>query len=138
MNPKHQLFCDTYLANGRNATKAYMSVYQCKNEDTARKSGARLSSNVDICAFLSEKTQKHSHNLGITLQTQLEGLNKVKELAMLADDRGKRDLRAYTQAIEIQNKMLGLNEPSKIELTGKDGGAIKADNQLTIRIIKGN
>ena len=46
---------------------------------------------------------------------------------MVADDRGKRELTAYVKATEVQNKMLGLDAPTKLELTGKDGGNLKVE-----------
>ena len=132
MNPKHQLFCDTYLTNGRNATQAYLTVYKSKSEDTARKLAPRLMANDVISDFLMSKITEHSKNVGITLETQLAGLDKVKELAMMADDKGKRELTAFVKATEVQNKMLGLDAPTKLELTGKDGGKIQVDTTLTL------
>lgn len=122
MNPKHQLFCDTYLSNGRNATQAYMSVYKSKNDETARKLAPRLMSNDGISAFLMSKMNEHSQNVGITLESQLEKLKDLYQLSYAVGDN-----KGCIKAIEVQNKMLGLDAPTKLELTGKDGGNLKVE-----------
>ena len=47
LSPEHQLFVHAYIKHTFNATKAYQEVYQC-DEESARRSGARLLTNVDI------------------------------------------------------------------------------------------
>ena len=47
---------------------------------------------------------------------------------------GKTQLTAGIKAIEIQNKMLGLDAPTKLELSGKDGESIKIDASITLLV----
>ena len=122
MNPKHQLFCETYLCNGRNATQAYLSVYKKVAEPTARANGSKLLTITNIANFISQRTNDYSQNLGITRDSQLEKLKDLYQLSYAVGDN-----KGCIKAIEVQNKMLGLDAPTKLELTGKDGGNLKVE-----------
>lgn len=60
-----------------------------------------------------EKLQK-KHN--ITRDKLVEELNEIKELAKVPDNFGKINATAIIKAIEVQAKLLGLNEAEKSEL----------------------
>lgn len=65
-----------------------------------------------------ESVKKHN----ITRDSLVEELNEVKLLAKIPDDFGKINVTAIIKAIEVQAKLLGLNEPTKTEtkVTGLD------------------
>ena len=65
-----------------------------------------------------ESVKKHN----ITRDSLVEELNEVKLLAKIPDDFGKINATAIIKAIEVQAKLLGLNEPTKTEtkVTGLD------------------
>jgi hypothetical protein len=60
-NAKHELFCQEYLANELNATKAYQKVYNPKTGASA--SGARLLANVKITQRVEELKSKRSKKI---------------------------------------------------------------------------
>lgn len=62
-----------------------------------------------------EAVKKHN----ITRDKLVEELNEVKELAKVPDQFGKINSTAIIKAIEVQAKLLGLNEAEKIENTIK-------------------
>ena len=134
LSPKHKLFCDTYLANGLSNVEAYITVYKPKKPVTANVNASRLLSSANIKQYLDSEKQKLSETLGITKKSQLEKLAKIHELALIPDMDGKTQLTAGIKAIEIQNKMLGLDAPTKLELSGKDGESIKIDASITLLV----
>lgn len=58
-----------------------------------------------------ETAKKHN----ITRDSLVEELNEVKELAKIPDQFGKINATAVIKAIEVQAKLLGLNEAEKQE-----------------------
>lgn len=138
LNPRHKAFADEYLANGMNATQAYMKVYKTKSEEVARKNASRLMTNADIKEYLESKRNKVSNKLEITAERQLAELNKILELAM-QNIHGKHsdqfDLGNAIRALEAQNKMLGLNAPDRQELSGLNGGPIQTEVKTTWEVI---
>ncbi len=60
---------------------------------------------------VKESVKKHN----ITRDSLVEELNEVKELAKIPDQFGKINATALIKAIEVQAKLLGLNEPEKVE-----------------------
>lgn len=115
INKRHELFAKTYLANGMNATQAYLSVYKCSNI-VADKNGPKLLGNAGIQAMIEKANEKQIKKLEITRESQLKDLETAKEMAILGNLKGEKQLSAYVKAIEVQNKMLGLNEADKISI----------------------
>lgn len=58
LSNNQKLFCQEYIKQGMNATKAYMQVYKTKTEESARKSASRLLTNVDIKNYIAELQSK--------------------------------------------------------------------------------
>lgn len=110
LSAKHQAFCDEYLANGMNATKAYMTVYKV-TERVAEASSSRLLSNVKIKEHLQKEGEKTAQKLQITKEELLRDLQDIKDR-----NKGVRDQTAM-KAIEIINKMSGFDAPVKSEIT---------------------
>lgn len=110
LSAKHQAFCDEYLANGMNATKAYMTVYKV-TERVAEASSSRLLSNVKIKEHLQKEGEKTAKKLQITKEELLRDLQDIKDR-----NKGVRDQTAM-KAIEIINKMSGFDAPVKSEIT---------------------
>ena len=58
MTDKQKRFCDEYLIDC-NATRAYKAAYPfIKSDESARRSGSRLLTNVDVKAYLEEQMEK--------------------------------------------------------------------------------
>lgn len=62
-----------------------------------------------------EQTKETAKKHNITRDSLVEELNEVKELAKIPDQFGKINATAVIKAIEVQAKLLGLNEPEKVE-----------------------
>lgn len=110
LSPKHKAFCDEYLANGMNATRAYATVYKV-NDRVAGPSGDRLLKNVKVEEYLQEQKQNLAKRLNITKEEILMDLQDIKDR-----NKGVRDQTAM-KAIEIINKMSGFDAPVKSEIT---------------------
>ena len=74
--------------------------------------------NVDIQEAIQKEQEKTSKKLEITRESQLADLDLVKKKALERLDDDIPQFNAFMKAIELQNKMLGLNEPDKIDLQG--------------------
>ena len=65
---------------------------------------------------------QEKHN--ITKDSLLIDLAKAKEIALVPNDYGTVQIGAFIKACEVQAKMLGFNEPEKVNY----GGEIKVLN----------
>ena len=61
-------------------------------------------------------TQKLIESINITKESLLKELDEVKRMSLVPDDNGRFNAQAVIKAIEVQAKMLGLNEAQKQEL----------------------
>lgn len=69
--------------------------------------------NEQTIEIAKESVIKHN----ITRDSLVEELNEVKELAKIPDQFGKINATAVIKAIEVQAKLLGLNEAEKSNIT---------------------
>jgi hypothetical protein len=112
-----KLIADDYLITG-NGVKS-VQKYKDNSYDAARKYYERLSQNVAYQDYLKEQQQTTSKKLLITRESQLKELQDIKgDFESRPSDKIK--------AIEVQNKMLGLNEPDKIDLTSNGDNILDA------------
>lgn len=116
LTPKQKLFVEAYLSNGFNGLQACKKAGYKGNDVTLGAVAYENLNKPQIKAFIDEEQRKTSQKLSITRESLLNDLNKAKELALI---EGDRQLPSYLKAIEIQAKMLGLNEPDKLELSGQ-------------------
>lgn len=61
-------------------------------------------------------TQKLIESINITKEILLKELDEVKQISLTPDSNGRINAQAVIKAIEVQAKMLGLNEAQKQEL----------------------
>lgn len=66
-------------------------------------------------------TLESLQSLNISRNSLLQQLEDVKTDCFIPDDYGKINASAIIKAIEVQAKMLGLNEPEKQEIIVKSG-----------------
>jgi phage terminase small subunit len=139
LNQRQMNFVMEYINNGGNATSAYRVAYNC-DKPFARISGTKLLSNANIQQYLAEMQTKIALKIQqeviITKETQLKELQDWKVIAV--EDR---DINGFTRIVEIQNKMLGLNEAEKLDLgieqRLKSGDIKTLDNQFkTLKRLK--
>jgi len=108
---KQKLFCETYVSNGLNATQAAISAGYKKS--SAKETGYENLTKPHIAQYIKELQAETSQKLVITRESQLKELNELKDMA-----KDLQEVNNAIKAIEVQNKMLGLNEPEKISLEG--------------------
>ena len=90
MTDKQKIFCDEYLIDF-NATRAYKNAYpNCKKENSARKAGSRLLTNVDIQEYIEQKMKEREERTTITQDMVIKELSKVafSDIRKLYTDKG--------------------------------------------------
>lgn len=86
LSDRHRMFCDEYLANGMNGTRAYLKVYKSvKKEEVARAAAARLLTNVNVEAYIKSKQEEQSEK---SLMTYEELVNKFLWIVKNAEEEG--------------------------------------------------
>jgi len=58
LNTKELIFANEYIANGQNATQAYLKAYPDVTEETARVNGSKLLTNTNIRAYIDAELKK--------------------------------------------------------------------------------
>lgn len=104
---KQRRFCEEYVIDW-NATRAAKAAGY--SEKTAYSIGQENLKKPEIQAFLEEIQKDISKLAGVSA---LRNINKLVEIAFAEDEKTRHTDRI--KAIEVINKMLGLNEPEKIE-----------------------
>lgn len=133
LSERHKAFVNEYLINGRNGTKAYMSVYKSvTSEDSAKANASRLLTKDNVKEYLEkeqEKLQKKTDiNKEFILGEYMELLDSCKVEGI--DGYGTiKDRTNWAKALSQLTKMLGLDAPDKSEVEHKG---------LTINILKPN
>lgn len=77
---------------------------------------AQKTKQTDIANIDKEQRKELQKKHNITRDSLVEELNEVKELAKIPDQFGKVNSQAIIKAIEVQAKLLGLNEAEKSEV----------------------
>ena len=114
LTPKQAKFVECYLANGMNGTQACL-------EAGYSESGARVQANTNLTnTNIQEAIRKHrdktSKKLEITRESLLKDIQVAKDMALTEE---QPQFQAYLKSIEMQAKILGLNEPDKIDIQGQ-------------------
>jgi phage terminase small subunit len=116
-------FCQLYAgACFGNASKAYIDAgYRPKGDDSARKEGSRLLTNVDIEKRIAHLRRLRMKELAIDQTRIMEMRLKIIYNA----DSGDGDKLRALDSIE---KALGLNQPEKVEHSMAEGAVIRFIN----------
>ena len=114
LTPKQVKFVENYLANGMNGRQACIDAGY--SEKTAHTQANENLTKPYIQEAISKEQAKTSKKLNITRESQLADLDLVKKKALERLDDDIPQFNAFMKAIEMQNKMLGLNEPDKIDI----------------------
>ena len=128
LTPKQELFCQTYVKTG-NASEAYRTAYNASKmkDTTINEKSSRLLKEYKISTrvnFLRNKVEE-KHDL-----TKDKIVNRLKEIIFAQEQLGvdKIDLTAMNKAIDTVNKMLGYNEPEKVEHSGNLNHSLTLDD----------
>lgn len=138
LTDQQRKFCDLYLANGLNATKAYLEAYPAtKSEKAAGANAARLIGNDRVSAYLQEQAGKASSSVQLDVEWIISRLMKVTdrcmqaepvmvfdpaEKAMVESGEWKFDSAGANKALELLGKYLQLfTEKKEVKHTGNVG-----------------
>ena len=106
LTPKQRLFCEEYILDW-NATRAAKAAGY--SENTAQQIGSENLLKPLIKEYIEEIQKDIAKLAGISRLSIINDLIKIKDNA----EQDKDSLKA----IEVINKMIGLNEPDKTEVT---------------------
>jgi phage terminase small subunit len=109
----HQKFAEG-IASGLNQTRAYMAAYPDASEESARRLGSQLLTNVDVASKVDELQKKVEKEFSMT---RAEWLERFKSLADNSEMVGEL---AVTKAClrEIGLAMPGWYAPAGVKLEG--------------------
>lgn len=119
LTPKQSAFVDAYCSNGGNATQACITAgYSVK---TAQEIGAQNLSKLIIKNAIQLRQNPIAEKHKITRESLIADLQMIKNLSLEHDPKAGvfAQYNNALKAIEQTAKMLGLNEPEKIELSGQ-------------------
>ena len=108
LRSKKQLFIDTYLKNGGNATQAYKVVYPNAKTSTCRSNSSKWMNDPQIKKAISKAKYKASMRSQITVESQLKRLDAIISTSEGSDEA--KDKSVAITAIKEQNTLLGLYE----------------------------
>lgn len=124
MTEKQKLFCEEYLANGLNATQAYLKVYKnVKSADVARRLASRLMTNDDVKDYISVALAKIHDEKTMDAKEVMERLTAIgrEETTdqLLTMDGDIKEVKSKTQdrirALELIGKAYGMFK-DKVEM----------------------
>lgn len=86
LTDQQRKFCDLYLANGLNASKAYQEAYpKCKTEASARASASQLLTNPNVSEYLAVQAQKVTEKAEVSAEWVIANFKKIAERCMQAE-----------------------------------------------------
>ena len=106
---KQKKFCETYVSNNFNGTQAAIAAGYSKN--SSRSMGSQLLTKLNVQKYIEKLKEKTAKQLNITRESQVQELNELKQMA-----KELAEVNNAIRAIEVQNKMLGLNEPETVNI----------------------
>jgi phage terminase small subunit len=121
---RHQKFCDEYLANGMNGTRAYLSVYtNVKKDETAMVNASRLLSTAKVSEYVKSKQKEQSEK---SLMSYEELVNKFIWVVNNSEEEGIptkagkiTDRSSMISALKEVGKLLSHYPADKIDHTTK-------------------
>ena len=111
MNNQQKVFCQEYVKNGMNGTKAYMKAYSDVSEETARVNASRLLTNANVKKYIEELQNKKEDKAIMSIQ------DRKKWLTDLISSKKEKSISNKLKALEILNKMDGVYT-QKVEVQG--------------------
>lgn len=120
LTPQQDKFAQC-IADGMNQSDAYRAAFKIKPTTLAKtvnEAASRLMAEGKIRARVQELKAKLEE---MSLWSRLDSVRKLAELAK-HDEVAPKDIIA---AVKELNAMHGWNSPSKLEVTGKDGGPVE-------------
>ena len=112
LSKKHIAFIEEYLSNGLVCSAAYRSVFKNVTVKSSETLGSRLLGKVEVKEEIAKRQAITAAKLDIKKDDLLKRLMDIAE--------SQKDMMASTSvaAIKQASKMLGYDEPNKIEHSG--------------------
>lgn len=123
---KQRIFCHEYVIDF-NGARAYKVAYPNVTDGTARTNAHKLLTNANIQAYIKSIQSNVAELAGVS------ALRNVLELKKIAYSSKSENTKI--SAIDIMNKMLGWNQPSKIDVTS-NGEGIKQSATIVFTTFK--
>lgn len=113
MNKNHIKFCQE-LASGKSQTDSYKSAFKsCKKDETARVNASRLLTKANVFDYYQSLLKQNAESSKVTRD---EILSKYKEIYNSSPDGLIIKNSDRLKALELTAKMLGFNEPDKLDV----------------------
>lgn len=155
LNANQQKFADRYLLNGNNAAEAYRYAYKnkrCSDQQATVNGTNILKRNANISKYINstqerlqqaaeekegmtrEKMIEHLTNLAFGKEVVTDVAERYKGGKMNGVMKSKTISRSW--ALERLIKMLGYDEPDKVQVSGNIDGTIEIDFQTVEEYLK--
>lgn len=109
MTTKQKLFCEEYLSNGFNGTKAYLEVFDTESEKVAGINASKLLKKVEIREYIQELIKEH-----VSSELTCDRiLYELMDLAFNHDGSVPHNVRL--SALQHLSKLLGM-EVTKVQM----------------------
>ena len=118
LTEKQRLFCEYYIENWNASDAARRAGY---SENSAGQIGEQNLKKLEIKEYIEEIQKDLSKIAGISRLSIIKDLVNIKDYAEQEKDKIK--------ALEVVNKMLGFNEPDKVDNSGIVYQIIKGTNK---------
>lgn len=132
LTDNQQKFADYYLANGCNATQAYLSTYPKASDDTARVNSCRLMKNRYVHDYIEKRQLELQEKTHVTQEYCIMNLKEVVERSLQHKPvlEFNKLTGQFEETGEFQFDSTGANKA--LELLGKTLGIYidKTDNTL--------
>ena len=128
MTEKQKMFCDEYLANGLNATQAYLTVYKnVKNKASAAEMVSRLLRNVKVREYIDVALAK------IHDEKTMDAKEIMERLTAIGREQTTDELLTMEGAV-MEVKSRTQDRIKALELLGKAYGMFKDRVDLDVSV----
>lgn len=128
MTEKQKMFCDEYLANGLNATQAYLTVYKnVKNKASAAEMASRLLRNVKVREYIDVALAK------IHDEKTMDAKEIMERLTAIGREQTTDELLTMEGAV-MEVKSRTQDRIKALELLGKAYGMFKDRVDLDVSV----
>jgi phage terminase small subunit len=116
LTPKQEKFAQC-VASGKSQADAYRAAYDCKKStpSTVQKLASELMKHPHVSGRVNELRKPAVEAVAITVQDLIRELEEARVLAMTGE---KPQTAAMVSATVAKAKLLGLEAPAKIEVSG--------------------
>lgn len=111
LTKKERAFCEEYVANGCNASRAYFAAYDTASMESARKGYCKVFRKPEVKAYIAELQKEAFERACVSAERVAL---KLADIAFAEKDDEAYGATAQLKALELLQKQLGL-QTQKIE-----------------------